>query len=176
MGPEFGASLGPQVAAEYGVDYFIGADNPWYFNAKVGYREKVLSPNAPALEIGFFGFGTEQDVTNYNIVYLLTGKSLPDGKTRVSAAYYMGNDKALRSSTGEAQNTGFMVAVDHVLVADKWTLAADYASGKNVIGGGGVGVYYYFNKNDSLLVGPVWFNDRGINGGMKWVTQWDFNF
>ncbi len=176
IGPEFGASLGTQLAAEYGVDYLAGADDPWYFNAKVGYREKVLSPNAPALELGFWNFGTEPGVTNYDIVYVLTGKSLSDGKTRLAAAYYVGNGAALQSSTGEEQNTGFMVGMDHVLVPDKLTLAADYASGKNYVGGGGLGVYYYFNKNSSLLVGPTWFNDREINGGMKWSTQWDFNF
>ena len=48
-----GGKLGPQLSAEYGFDYFfgndLGVDNPVFFNAKVGYHEKVLSPTAPAV-------------------------------------------------------------------------------------------------------------------------------
>jgi hypothetical protein len=176
FGPEWGAKLGPKLALEYGFDAIVPSDHPWYFNAKIGYREKTLSPTAPALQLGFFNFGTERGATNQNVAYLLTGKTLPNGKTRVAAALYVGNGETLRSSDGAEENTGFMVAVDHQLVPGRVVLAADYASGENAIGGGGVGVYYYFNPNSSLLVGPVWFNDRGLNGGMKWTTQWDVNF
>jgi hypothetical protein len=69
-----------------------------------------------------------------------------------------------------------MVAYDRWLKKDKVQFAADYASGKNYIGGGGVGLYYYFTPNISILAGPVWFNDKGINGKMKWTTQLDMNF
>jgi len=55
-------------------------------------------------------------------------------------------------------------------------LAADYASGKNYIGGGGFGMYHYFTKDISLLTGPVWFNDHAINGQWKWTVQLDINF
>ena len=58
----------------------------------------------------------------------------------------------------------------------KWVIAADYASGKNAIGGGGFGTYYYFTKDISLLTGPVWFNEKAINGATKWTTQLDLNF
>jgi len=69
-----------------------------------------------------------------------------------------------------------MIGYDHWLVPGRFMLAADYASGKNAIAGGGFGIYYYFNRNASLLIGPVWFNDRGINGTIKWTTQIDINF
>jgi hypothetical protein len=39
-----------------------------------------------------------------------------------------------------------------------------------------VGLYTFFNNDISLLVGPVWFNDRGINGRMKWTAQLDANY
>jgi len=77
-----------------------------------------------------------------------------------------------------------MVAFDHgfLPVKDKEgnefnriVFAADYASGNNAIGGGGFGLYYYFTKDISLLTGPVWFNDQGINGKWKWTTQLDIN-
>ena len=53
--------------------------------------------------------------------------------------------------------------------------AADYASGKNAIGGGGFGFYYFFTKDISLLTGPVWFNDTDVNGRWKWTVQLDIN-
>ena len=86
---------------------------------------------------------------------------------------------------GRNQNSGGMVGYDYGFwkVKDKegneynkWIFAADYASGKNFIGGGGFGMYHYFNKDISLLTGPVWFNDHVINGGWKWTVQLDINF
>jgi hypothetical protein len=88
-------------------------------------------------------------------------------------------------SRGKLQNSGGMVGYDYAVwkVKDaagneynKWTLAADYASGKNFIGGYGVGVAHSFTKDISLLSGPVWFNDHVINGGWKWSVQLDINF
>ena len=176
VGLTWGANLSSTVAAEYGVDLLSPSDDPLFFNAKIGYREKVLSKNAPALQIGFFNFGTRSGVTNQNILYAVIGKTLPDGRTRVSASYYIGNGSVLRSSSGEKENAGYMVALDHQLVPGKWVLAGDYASGRNAIGAGGIGIYYYLTKDISLLAGLVRFNDEGINGDTKWTTQLDVNF
>ena len=176
FGLTFGANLGSKLSAEYGVDVLTPGAYPLYFNAKLGFRENVISKSAPAVQLGFFNFGTKNNVTNQNIVYLTVGKSLPNGRTRVAASYYVGNDRVLRSSLGDKENTGYMVAFDHALVPGKWVIAGDYASGKNAIGGGGAGVYYYFTKDISLLAGPVWFNDEGINGAAKLTLQLDVNF
>ena len=46
---------------------------------------------------------------------------------------------------------------------------------KAKIGGGGVGLYYFFTKDISLLTGPVWFNEKEINGKWKWTLQLDIN-
>ena len=104
---------------EYGVDVLTASDNPLFFNAKIGYREGMLGKNAPALQLGFFNLGTKADVTDQNIIYLVAGKTLSDGKTRVSAAYYVGNESTLISSAGEKENTGFMAAFDYQLVPGK---------------------------------------------------------
>lgn len=86
---------------------------------------------------------------------------------------------------GRLQNSGGMVGYDYGFwkIKDKegneynkWVFAADYASGNNFIGGGGFGIYHFFNKDISLLSGPVWFNDHVINGGWKWTVQLDINF
>lgn len=175
FGLTFGANLTSKLSAEYGVDFLTPGANPLYFNAKVGFRENVIAKSAPALQLGIFNVGTRAKVTNQDIAYLTTGKSLPNGRTRIAASYYVGNPDVLLSSDGSRQNTGYMVAFDHALVPGKVIIAGDYASGKNAIGGGGVGVYYYFTKDISLLGGPVWFNDAGINGPAKLTLQLDVN-
>lgn len=179
IGPEWGAQLNSKLAAEFGFDILSSpSTTPFFLNAKIGYRENTISKTAPAVQLGFCNFGTKRGSTNseQDIIYLTIGKTLPNGKTRLMASYYYGNPASLKSSTGDTQNTGFMVAMDHQLVAGKWVLAADYASGKNAFGAGGVGVYYYFTKDISILTGPVWFNDEGLNGNVKATVQLDINF
>jgi hypothetical protein len=173
-----------KLQMEVGVDLLEPTDDPLFFNAKIGSPEGVLFKGSPALQLGIFNVGMKSDVTNQNIVHLVIGKTIPH-VGRLSAGPYIGNDKVLRSSQGDKENTGVMVAFDRGFMPtkdklgneySKLVLAADYASGKNALGGGGVGLYYYFTKNISLLTGPVWFNDEGINGKWKWTAQLDINF
>jgi len=178
IGPEWGAQITPKLAMEFGFDVLSSpVTTPFFLNAKIGYRENTISKSAPAVQLGFVNFGTKRGTTNneQDIVCLMMGKTLPDGKTRLMASYYYGNPASLKSSTGATENTGYMVAMDYQLVPGKWVLAADYSSGKNAFGGGGVGVYYYFTKDISLLTGPVWFNDKGLNGSVKATMQLDIN-
>jgi hypothetical protein len=170
---------------EVGIDGLYPSDNPYYFNAKLGSPENAWFSWSPALEVGIFNVGTKTDVTNQNIVYGVIGKTIPF-IGRLSAGPYAGNSKVLVDKDGNAANTGYMVAFDHGFCSvkdaggsseyNKWVLAADYASGKNALGGGGFGMYYYFTQNISLLTGPVWFNEKAINGDWKWTTQLDINF
>lgn len=175
VGLTYGFKLSPAVNAEVGVDLLEPSDDPLFFNAKAGVAEGVLSKNAPGLAVGIFNVGTRSGVTNQNTIYAVAGKTLGNfGRLHVGG--YWGNGDVLRSSAGKKANTGWMVGYDKVLVPNKWTLIADYASGDNALGGGGAGLSYCFNKDASLLFGPVWFNDAGINGKMKWSTQVDINF
>ena len=178
-----------KIQMEIGVDYLGPSDYPVYFNAKIGTTEDALFKWSPALQIGIFNVGTkrndegQQNGTDQNVVYGVIGKTIPY-LGRLSVGPYIGNSAVLRSSTRDAQDKGFMIAFDRgfLQVKDKEgnefnriVFAADYASGKNSIGGGGFGVYYYFTKDISLLTGPVWFNDSGINGRWKWTVQLDIN-
>jgi len=101
-------------------------------------------------------------VTDYDIVDVLVGKTIPYFG-RLFLGYYIGNHATLVNGKGEADNQGAMIAMDHGFwnVKDKngdeysrLVFAADWASGKNYVGGGGPGLYYYFTKNISLLTGP----------------------
>ncbi len=169
---------------EVGVDFLQPSDFPWSFNAKMGFPEGAFFKEAPALQVGIFNVGTERGVTNQDIGYLVVGKTLPFVSGRLSAGPYVGNSSVLVNSAGDNANTGCMVAFDHGFLPTRdrsgndyhrIVLAADYTSGDNAIGGGGFGLYYFFNKDISLLTGPVWFNNTDINGKWKWTIQLDIN-
>ena len=176
------------------------------FNAKLGVPEGALASWSPALNVGIFNVGTKSEVTDMNIVDFLVGKTLGSfgrlhagyyiGNAGSSLMHDGGCKRGNSSSTfdctnvapgasGRLENDGALVGYDYGFwkVKDKegneynkWMFAADYASGVNFIGGGGFGMYHFFNKDISLLTGPVWFNDHVINGAWKWTVQLDINF
>ncbi|MBI3599193.1 MAG: hypothetical protein HY097_00930 [Nitrospinae bacterium] len=186
-----------KINLEVGVDWLEPSNDPAYFNAKFAVPENALSEWSPALNVGIFNVGTDgsdtdgDGRTDQNIVHFLIGKSLGE-IGRIHLGYYIGNDKVLLNRDGKAENTGFMIGYDRWIIPDKFMFAADYASGKNAIGAGGFGLYWFFSKNASLLVGPVWFNDAKVaaplplyvdpkaatSEGASWVftTQLDINF
>ncbi|MCB4757152.1 MAG: hypothetical protein LHV69_09045 [Elusimicrobia bacterium] len=173
-----------KIQMEVGFDWLEPTDHPLSFNAKMGSPEGALFKGSPAIEVGAFNVGTERGVTNQNVADVIMGRSLPEGLGRLHLGAYVGNSKVLRDSQGKRENAGAMIGYDRGFWPvgssggsfKRLVLAADYASGDNAIGGGGAGLYVYFNKDTSLLFGPVWFNDEGINGEWKWTTQLDINF
>lgn len=184
---DFGLTMGvlpfEKVQMEIGFDLLESSDYPLYFNAKIGAPEDALFKGAPALQLGIFNVGTKSNVTNQNIVHAVFGKTIP-GLGRLTAGPYIGNKKVLVDKHGNKENTGFMVSFDRGFMPvkdkagneyNKLVFAADYASGKNAIGAGGFGLYYFFTKDISLLTGPVFFNEQAINGKWKWTIQLDIN-
>lgn len=184
-----------KIQLEVGFDWLEPTTDPLYFNAKLGTPEGSIFAGSPALNLGVFNVGTDSKTTDgdgrtdYDIVDVIVAKTLPAGFGRIHAGAYYGNGKTLVNRFGDKANTGFMVGWDkgYVSVKDaegeysKWVMAADWASGKNAIGGGGFGVARFFTRNVSLLTGPVWFNEPQVasaNGDAKWVwsTQLDINF
>jgi hypothetical protein len=172
-----------KIQMEAGVDGFYPTDYPYVFNAKIGAPEDALFKYSPALQVGIYGVGTKKDLTDQNIIFGVIGKSIPE-IGRISAGPYLGNKKLLLDKNGEKENSGFMVAFDRGFFPvkdsanneyNKVVIAADYASGKNIVGGTGVGANYYFTKDVSLLIGGVFFNEKAINGEWKLTTQLDIN-
>jgi len=172
-----------KLQMEVGIDLLEPSDDPVFFNAKIGAPEGALFSGAPALQVGIINAGTKKDVTDYNIVYGVIGKSFP-AVGRFSVGPYVGNSKVLVDANGNKENKGWMAAFDHGFMPvkdaegnefNRLVFAADYASGNNALGGGAAGLYYYFTKNISLLTGPVWFNEEAINGKWKWTIQLDIN-
>jgi hypothetical protein len=172
-----------KVQMEIGIDTLEPTDFPLFLNAKIGTPEGTLFKGSPAVTLGIFNVGTESGVTNQNVGDLVVGKTIP-GVCRVFAGGYTGNRELLVNVAGEAEASGFMVAFDRGFHPAKdaggasfnrFVLAVDYASGKNAVGGGSVGLYYYFSPAVSILTGPVFFNEKAFNGEWKWTTQLDAN-
>lgn len=182
IGLEYGLFSWHDLSAEVGIDTLCSTDDPWFFNAKLGLPEGKLCRHAPAVNVGIFNVGTRtrgRDKTNQNIVDLLFGKSLPEP---IGGSLFVGAFSGASAMGRDRQ--GFMVAFergfcpakdDHGKEYKKWTLLADYASGKNAIGGGGVGLCYCFTPDVSVLTGPVFFNDAKFNGSWKWALQIDID-
>ncbi len=173
-----------KVQMEVGADHIANTAHPWLFNGKIGSPENAWFDGSPALQVGVFNatkkFRTSR--ADANVFFAVVGKTL----TRVgrfSIGPYWGNHATLLSCTGAAGNAGFMVAFDRGFLAvyrngaeyKRVILAADYASGKNAVGGGGAGVNYFLTRDISVLVGPAFFNDSGINGLWKITAQLDIN-
>lgn len=183
-GFEYGFLSWKDFGGELGVDYLGGEDNPLYFNVGVALAENKLYCNAPSFKLLIFNAGTdyhEPDQTDQNIVNFIIGKTLPDwmGGGRFFAGVFSGS-RAMGKN-----RQGFMVAYTRSFCPAKfcdgrdyfkWMFMADFASGKNTIGGGGFGFGYYFTPDIDIMTGPVFFNSAEINGYWKWTVQIDISF
>lgn len=177
-GLEFGIFTWGSWKAEAGFDYLSGTDDPLYFNFGIAINENLLFCDAPSFKVGIFNVGTRHhgnNRTDQNVVDLIWGKSLPE---KIGGDFYFGGFSGGRAMGKNRQ--GFMVAYKRgfcpTLYCDereyfKWSFCADYASGKNTIGGGGIALGYYFTPDINLLTGPVWFNSAKLNGRWKWSLQ-----
>lgn len=187
LGLEYGLRLSKVVNAEVGFDWLSKVSYPFYLNAKVGVAEGKLGKNSPGFSVGIFNVGTKKSDaaagisgTRQNVIDIIVGKTVAKN-LRMHAGYYRGSSALLRSSAGQKKNSGFMFAFDYGFKPTKdgynrFAFIGDYMSGKNALGGGGVGLTYNFAANAGVIVGPVWFNDQGLNGKVKWTTQLDVNF
>jgi hypothetical protein len=168
-----------KVTMEIGIDLMEPLDYPIMGNAKLGIPEDGFFKGQPALAAGIFNVGTKKDMTDYNIGYAAIGKTIP-----VIGRLFIGGYLGKRSTLAGETNRGITVAWDRSFLPTKnaggadynrMLLCADWASGKNYYGGGGVGIAFYFNESISILTGPVFFNDEALNGKWKWTTQLDIN-
>ena len=96
----------------------------------------------------------------------------------------LGADVLYTNSDGKIVRTGAMLGwiSSDIPVGltglKKINLAADVQTGKNVLGAGGGGVYFYFNDYVDPLTGPVFFTDKALHPGGKsmiWTLQLDID-
>ncbi len=183
---DFGLTAGvlpfEKIQMEAGFDLITNGDSaaddhPLYFNAKLGTPEGSLFEGSPALAAGGYLFGTDSDLTDYNVVYGLFAKTIPV-LGRFSAGYYVGNEDLLLDANGEKDNHGVLLSLDRTLseISDKLWAAVDYQGGDNALGAFSFGVSYAFAPNVSVIVGYGIYNDNATGGEDTFTTQLDINF
>ena len=172
--------------AEVGYDVLLPSSDPIFFflNAKVCTPESSLFKGSPGISFGVYNVGFKKDVTDYNAVHLMFQKAIP-GNGYVAAGLYHGmSDVLFTNSDGKVVKTGAMIGFFSPDIPIGWTglqklnFTADVQTGKNVLGGGGFGLYLYFNQYVDLLIGPVFYFDSKLQpGGAKhlWTTQLDID-
>jgi len=172
-----------QIQAEVGFDILLPTDDPFLANGKLCTPESSLFDGSPAIGLGIYNSGFKQEATDYNVLYLQIQKTIPNIGGYVSVGGYRAmSSRLMTNSDGNVVQSGFMAGVGspdikvNLTGLKKIVLAADIQTGKNVLGGGGFGSYFYFTDTISLLTGPVWFSDKGLQPGgreMLWTVQLD---
>ena len=118
----------------------------------------------PALAIGGYGFGLQQNITDQNVIYGVAAKTFPLG--RISIGYFAG-----KAATLGADNKGFILTWDKA-ITDKLWASVDYASGNSALGATFYGFSWLFAPNTSIIFGYGTYN----NGAKPTVTtQLDIN-
>lgn len=174
-----------KVQGEVGFDFLLPTQDPVLLNGKLCTPEGSLFSGSPAISFGVYGLGFKEDVTDYNILYAMFQKGIPNVGGYLSVGVYRGLNKVLHTnSEGDVVHTGLMAGFfspDIVIGAKglkKINLTADVQSGKNVLGAWGFGSYFYFTDTVSLLTGPVFFLDKNLQPGGRdvlWTLQLDID-
>jgi hypothetical protein len=170
-----------ELQLELGVDVLYptvgpdgGLDVPIYLNAKLGTPEDTFFKGQPGWSFGIYSLGFKEDVTDYNILYLMVGKTLPYVGTLNVGGYYGLNEDLLPTPDGDTARAGLLAGwwsppVD-VPVIDKLHFTADVQTGENALGAVGAGAAVYFTPTASLLTGPVFFLEPDLQpGGNSWM-------
>jgi len=147
------------------------APDPFYFNFKFGVPE---SGPWPAVAVGGFNFGTRSGVTDYNMLYGATARTLPV-IGRLTFGFYRGmNARLFPDLNGDPTNSGIIASWDRALTEKIWA-CVDYASGESWYGTLSAGGSYAFSPDVSVIFGYVIFNSRGVVPNNAFTTQLDIN-
>jgi len=182
----FGLTVGvlpfEKLNAEFGFDHKSGYgdldDYPWYFNTKVGIPENAYGKFFPALAVGIYDVGTNNDKTGYDVMYGKAGKTIFAGDVslgRFSAGYFKGDSKLL-AHNGKKDNDGFLFAWERVMpeISDKLWLCVDYQGSRSSYGAWNAGFSWKFADNVSAILGYDFYNDRDLAD--TYTVQLDIDF
>lgn len=167
---DLGIEYGLMDNLEVGVDLFYpNGDAPIALNAKYAIPE---ANGLPAMAVGIMcaGLKANDGISDMRVMYGLVAKNLGE-MGRISAGYYLGNDKVLLNSSSTIDNKGIMLTYEKTL-NDKWWVCVDYAGGKSAMGATFVGFSYAFSSNTSVIVGLA---RMAYDDSTKLTTQLDIN-
>lgn len=182
IGPTMGVFSNDKVQAEAGFDIIKAGlkpadSSPLYLHAKVATPEGSLGAGSPALALGGYNFGTQKNVTDQDIVYGLAAKNISK-LGRLSAGYYVGNEKALIDENLKKANTGVLLSWDRSIteISDKLWAAVDYQGGDSALGALSFGASWNFAANTSVIFGYDIYNNSKMAGKNTYTIQTDINF
>ena len=190
----YGVTLGvlpfEKLQGELGVDAFYPTFGHFtqdvaQVNGKLTLPENVFGAWQPGVSFGIANVGFRSDVSDYDLLHLSIGKTLPVVGALAVGGYYGAGSKILwTSGTGSVNRAGFMASWTSADIKigrpglDKIIFLADVATGKNWMGAVGGGIGLYFTPAIDLLTGPVYFLDKdyyrataGTN--VLWTVQLD---
>ena len=133
--------------------------------------------------MGLIIFGTQNNLTNYNVTYGLISKTLPV-IGRISAGYYLGNKKVLVDQSNSPSEKGLLLSWDRPMteISSKLWFGIDYQGGNSYMGALNFGFSWSFSSNVSVIFGYDIYNnphalyntkDTNVN---TFTTQLDINF
>jgi hypothetical protein len=163
------------ISFEVGFDVLSGKNPRPYFNTKAGVGEDYFGEGSPSFSVGVSDVGivtSGKRPTNQNIFTGIIGKNLnwkyldtiylgafkgnrPMGKNRIGSL--LGFEKKYMQETQDDRTW------------HRLKFSADIATGKNSIGGVGLGLTYFVTQSVSFQTGPIYFFSTQINGKWKWM-------
>lgn len=176
-----------KLQGEIGFDLLYSGytQNGFQLNGKLAVPEGSFGEYFPGLSLGVTNVGFKKDVSDYYTIHGFVAKTFPKVGNIGVGGYYGAGSKALWTGTGGVKRAGAMAAWSSPDIKvdlpglHKIVLVADVMTGKNVLGAGGPGVYFYFTPSIDVLVGPVFFFDKALQPGgssMLWTVQLDVDF
>ena len=156
---------------ELGIDMRDSNEDPVLFNAKLATPEGEWMP---AIAVGGYDFGTDQEKTDYNVVYGLIAKTCPT-LGRFSVGYYQGNGAVLKDAQNRDEDDGILLSWDKK-VSDKLKTIVDYQGGDNQYGALSFGCSWDITDTANLVAGYQVFNEPGLMGRNGLTFQVGVNF
>jgi hypothetical protein len=167
-----------KLQGEVGVDLFyptlsVFTKDLAQVNGKLTLPEGAFGELQPGVSFGIANVGFKKDISDYNVLHLSIGKTLPVVGAVAVGGYYGAGSKALwTGSDGKVNRTGFMASWTSPDInikrtgLDKIIFLADVSTGKNWMGAVGGGIGLYFTPAIDILTGPVYFLDKDLYAGV----------
>jgi hypothetical protein len=147
-------------------------------NGKLTLPENAFGEWQPGVSVGIANAGFKKNVSDYDLLHLSVGKTLPVvGALAIGGYYGAGADALWTGSDGKVNRTGFMASWTSPDIKigrpglEKIIFLADVATGKNWMGAVGGGIGLYFTPAIDILTGPVVFLDKDLYAGVPGATS-----
>lgn len=168
---------------ELGFDHVTGLgeldDYPIYFNTKIGTPENALFDGSPALAFGGYGFGTERNKTDQDILYIKSARTVSLAELsmgRFSFGWFWGNPVLLLDDNLDSDANGIMLTWERTMseISDKLWLNLDYQGSDSGVWALMPAFAWKFAENVSVIFGYVIPNNSDLAESVGIEVDIDF--